>query len=44
MQGAAIPYAQPLTTYVVRSRVIGWQIASSGQTPLSVWQATYLTR
>jgi ABC-type transport system substrate-binding protein len=43
-QGAAIPYAQPLTTYVVRSRVIGWRIAPTGQTPLSVWQTTYLTR
>jgi oligopeptide transport system substrate-binding protein len=43
-QGAAIPYARPLTSYVVRSRVVGWSIAPSGQTPLSVWQTTYLTR
>jgi oligopeptide transport system substrate-binding protein len=43
-QGAAIPYAQPLNTYVVRSRVVGWQIAPTLLTPLSVWQATYLTR
>jgi peptide/nickel transport system substrate-binding protein/oligopeptide transport system substrate-binding protein len=43
-QGAAIPYAQPLTTYVVRSQVVGWSIASSGETPLSAWQGTYLTR
>jgi len=43
-QGAAIPYAQPLNSYMVRSRVVGWGIASSGETPLSVWQATYLTK
>lgn len=43
-QGAAIPYAQPLLTYVVRSQVVGWRLAPTGQTPLSVWQATYLTR
>jgi oligopeptide transport system substrate-binding protein len=42
-QVAAIPYAQPLTTYVVRSRVVGWRMLSYA-TPLSVWQATSLTR
>jgi hypothetical protein len=43
-QVAAIPYAQPLWSYVVRSRVVGWSIAPTGQTPLSAWQATYLTK
>ena len=43
-QAVAIPYAQSLFTYVVRSRVVGWGIAPTGQTPLSVWQGTYLTR
>jgi len=43
-QGAAIPYAQPLITYMARSRVVNWQIASTGQTPLGIWQTTYLTR
>jgi oligopeptide transport system substrate-binding protein len=43
-QVAAIPYAQPLWSYVVRSRVVGWWLAPTGETPLRVWQATYLTR
>jgi hypothetical protein len=43
-QVAAIPYAQPLNTYVVRSRVVGWNIASMGLTPLSAWQSAYITR
>jgi len=43
-QGAAIPYAQPLTTYVVRSRVVGWSIAPTYVTPLSVWQSAYIKR
>jgi oligopeptide transport system substrate-binding protein len=43
-QGAAIPYAQPLSTYVVRSHVVGWRVASTLVTPFSVWQATYLRR
>jgi len=43
-QGAAIPYAQPLQTYVMRSRVVGWSIAPTNVTPLAVWQTTYLTR
>jgi ABC-type oligopeptide transport system substrate-binding subunit len=42
-QGAAIPYAQPVYTYAIRSRVVGWRMLSY-VTPLSVWQATYLTR
>jgi oligopeptide transport system substrate-binding protein len=43
-EGAAIPYAQPLYAYVVRSRVVGWRVASTLVTPFSVWQATYLRR
>jgi len=43
-QGAAIPYLQPLFTYVVRSHVVGWRIAPTGQTPLSVWQGAYIKR
>jgi oligopeptide transport system substrate-binding protein len=43
-QVAAIPYAQPLNTYVVRSRVVGWRVAPTGQTPLSVWRTAYLTK
>jgi oligopeptide transport system substrate-binding protein len=43
-QVAAIPYTQSLITYVVRSRVVGWRVAPTGQTPLSVWQTTYLRR
>ena len=42
-QGAAIPYAQPLLTYAVRSRVVGWRVAPTGQKPLSVWQRVYIT-
>jgi ABC-type transport system substrate-binding protein len=43
-QVVAIPYAQPLTTYVVRAHVVGWSIAPMGQTPLSVWQTAYIKR
>jgi peptide/nickel transport system substrate-binding protein/oligopeptide transport system substrate-binding protein len=43
-QAAAIPYAQPLQSYVVRSRVAGWSIAPTGVTPLSVWQTAYIKR
>ena len=43
-QGAAIPYAQPLQTYVVRPRVVNWRFASTLQVPFSIWQGTYLTR
>jgi oligopeptide transport system substrate-binding protein len=43
-QGAAIPLYQYTTTYVVRSRVVGWRLASSGVTPLSVWQTTSIKR
>jgi peptide/nickel transport system substrate-binding protein/oligopeptide transport system substrate-binding protein len=41
-QGAAIPYAQPLLSYAVRSHVVGWQVAPTGQTPLAVWRTVYL--
>jgi peptide/nickel transport system substrate-binding protein/oligopeptide transport system substrate-binding protein len=44
IQVAAIPLFQYQDTYVVRSRVVGWRIAPTGQTPLSVWQTAYLTR
>jgi ABC-type transport system substrate-binding protein len=43
-QGAAIPYAQSLSVYVVRSHIANWRIAPMGQTPLPVWRATYLRR
>jgi oligopeptide transport system substrate-binding protein len=43
-QGAAIPYAQPIRTYVVRAHVVGWQIAPTDKTPLSVWQTAYIRR
>ncbi len=43
-QGAAIPLFQTMTIYAVRSHVAGWRIAPTGQTPLSVWQSTYLQR
>jgi hypothetical protein len=43
-QGAAIPYAQPLITYAVRARVVGWSIAPMGQTPLSVWLTAYIKK
>ncbi len=43
-QVAAIPLFQRKITYVERTQVVGWSVAPSGQTPLSVWQATYLTR
>jgi ABC-type oligopeptide transport system substrate-binding subunit len=43
-QVAAIPLFQNQFAYAVRSRVLGWSIAPSGQTPLSVWQRTYVTR
>jgi dipeptide transport system substrate-binding protein len=43
-QVAAIPLYQSIMQYVVRSRVVNWQIAPSGQTPLPVWQTAYLRR
>ena len=43
-QGAAIPLYQPLQNDAVRSRVRGWHIAPTLQTPLAVWQTAYLTR
>jgi oligopeptide transport system substrate-binding protein len=43
-QGAAIPYAQPLLTYAVRTRLVGWRVSATGVTPLSVWQTAYLSR
>ena len=43
-QVAAIPLFQSETVYVVRTRVVNWRVAPTGQTPLSVWQATYISR
>ena len=43
-QGATIPLAQPVYWYAVRSRVVGWRVAPTGVTPLSVWQTAYLKR
>src|SRR4029077_226249 len=37
-QGAANPLFQTMTVYAVRSRMVGWRIAPTGVTPLSVWQ------
>ena len=33
-----------LATYAVRSRIIGWRVAPTLQTPLAVWQRVYITR
>jgi oligopeptide transport system substrate-binding protein len=43
-QGAAIPLFQLEAVYVVRTQVVNWRVAPTGQTPLSVWQATYISR
>lgn len=43
-QGVSIPLLQNVTWYTVRSRVVGWQVAPMGVTPLSVWQRSYITR
>jgi oligopeptide transport system substrate-binding protein len=43
-QGATVPLTQPVMWYAVRARVVGWQVAPTGVTPLSVWQTAYLTR
>ncbi len=43
-QVAAIPLYQTVAIYAVRSRVVGWRIAPTGVTPLSVWQTAYLKR
>ena len=43
-QVAAIPLFQSEAVYVVRTRVVNWRVAPTGQTPLSVWQATYISR
>jgi peptide/nickel transport system substrate-binding protein/oligopeptide transport system substrate-binding protein len=43
-QVAAIPLYQSETVYVVRTKVVNWRVAPTGQTPLSVWQATYISR
>jgi hypothetical protein len=43
-QCAAIPLAQPMSTYAMRSRVVGWRVAATGVTPLGVWQTAYLRR
>ena len=43
-QGAAIPLTQPVNWHAVRTRVVGWRVAPTGVTPLSVWQTAYLKR
>jgi hypothetical protein len=43
-QVAAIPLYQSKIPYVVRTRVVNWRIAPTGQTPLSVWQTTSISR
>jgi peptide/nickel transport system substrate-binding protein/oligopeptide transport system substrate-binding protein len=43
-QVAAIPLYQYSATTVVRSRVVGWRLAPTGQTPLAVWQRMYISR
>jgi oligopeptide transport system substrate-binding protein len=43
-QVAAIPLFQSEIAYMVRTRVANWRIAPTGQTPLSVWQTTYIHR
>ena len=43
-QGAAIPLYQTMAVYAMRSRVVGWRIAPTGVTPLSVWQQVYIKR
>jgi oligopeptide transport system substrate-binding protein len=43
-QGAAIPYLQSLLTYVMRARVVGWRIAPTHLSPLSIWQTAYIKR
>jgi ABC-type transport system substrate-binding protein len=43
-QVAAIPLFQSETVYVMRTRVVNWRVAPTGQTPLSVWQTTYISR
>jgi ABC-type oligopeptide transport system substrate-binding subunit len=43
-EGAVIPLYQILQNYAVRSRVSGWRVAPTLQTPLSVWQTAYIKR
>jgi ABC-type oligopeptide transport system substrate-binding subunit len=43
-QVSAIPLFQSEAVYVVRTKVVNWRVAPTGQTPLSVWQTTYLSR
>jgi ABC-type transport system substrate-binding protein len=43
-EGAVIPLYQLLQNYAVRTRVADWRIASTGATPLSVWQTAYIKR
>jgi ABC-type transport system substrate-binding protein len=43
-QGAAVPLTQPVVRFAVRSRVVGWQVAPTGATPLGVWQTVYIRR
>jgi len=43
-QGAAIPLTQSVNWYAVRSRVVGWRVAPTGETPLPSWQQVYIKR
>jgi ABC-type transport system substrate-binding protein len=43
-QGAAIPLYQTIQTTAIRSRVVGWRLAPTGMTLLSVWQQVYVQR
>jgi ABC-type oligopeptide transport system substrate-binding subunit len=43
-QVAAIPLFQLEAVNVARTRVVNWRVAPTGQTLLSVWEATYISR
>jgi peptide/nickel transport system substrate-binding protein/oligopeptide transport system substrate-binding protein len=43
-QAAAIPLYQQVYFYSLRSHVVGWRIAPTLITPLSVWQSAYIKR
>jgi peptide/nickel transport system substrate-binding protein/oligopeptide transport system substrate-binding protein len=43
-QVAAIPLFQQEAISVARSSVVGWHILTTRQTPLDVWQTTYIRR
>jgi peptide/nickel transport system substrate-binding protein/oligopeptide transport system substrate-binding protein len=43
-QVAAIPLFQQEAVSVARSSVVGWRILATRQTPLDVWQTTYIRR